>query len=684
MDAMLGDKFKYPLRALEKHFVCLGSTGSGKTVLSKILIEEAALQGIPSIVIDPQGDLASLGVPAEEKSLEEKPINKERAKEFKDKVNVVIFTPTSSKGIPLCANPLKPLPKDIDKEELISILNQTSTSIAKLIGYGAGNDKGKNAQSVLYLILMDAWKRNIHLKTFDELSEIVLNLPESVLRDGAAFVKDKKEIENLAKKLKFLTIGEKELMFQYGVPIDIDLLLGKKNEKTQVSVIYLNTLESIEDKQFFVSMLATELYKWMILHPSKSLQALFMIDEVAQYLPAGSEKPIAKDILRLVYKQARKYGIGCITGTQNPGDIDYKAFAQFGTWAMGRMVTKQDIAKVATALKSLTGNDISSIMSKLPALKPGEFKIFCPDLYKSIESLKTRWLLTEHRTLTEEDVRRITSDETREYYAPHMAVKAALNKEAKKEAKHEKGVLHLPVHISREEAFSIVESKKKKMFVVFGPEKENVESIRLAAVPFLRIHAFATKKGLFKDKTERFTVYFDAVDGNLAVIDLKGNIEFFDTSKLLSLNETELRVLKEIIEVKEEATHAKISSELGITETAINDASNSLMKKHLISFSGRKQAQGRAYLWKSVPMKVPLKLKKAVSEEVEAVNVKEDFAEARHSISEKDVVYFLRAWLDAGIEESEIVYYPYYEAKLLGKKKRRLLKISAVNGKEIQ
>ncbi|MFH1066211.1 MAG: helicase HerA-like domain-containing protein [Nanoarchaeota archaeon] len=680
MDAMLGDKFSYSLKALEKHFVCLGSTGSGKTVLSKILIEEAALQGIPSIVIDPQGDLASLGIIGESDK-----VDSERAALFKEKVNVTVFTPTSSKGIPLCANPLKPLPKNIEKEELVSILNQTSTSIAKLIGFDTGKDKGKNAQSVLYLILMDAWKRNIRLKTFDQLSEIVLNLPESVLRDGAAFVKDKKEIENLAKKLKYLTIGEKELMFQYGVPIDIDLLLGKKNDKTQVSIIYLNTLESMDDKQFFVSMLATELYKWMILHPSKSLQALFMIDEVAQYLPAGSEKPIAKDILRLVYKQARKYGVGCITGTQNPGDIDYKAFAQFGTWALGRMVTKQDIAKVSTALKSLTGNDISSIMSKLPALKPGEFKIFCPDLFKSIEDMKARWLLTEHRTLTEDDVRRITSNETREHYAPYMAVKAALNKDAKKEAKHVKGigVLHFLINVSREEAQTIVEKKKKKMFVIFGKDRENVESMGLVAVPFLRIHAFAVKKGLFKDKTERFTLYFDAVEGNLAVLDVKGHIEFFDTSKLLSLNETELRVLKSIIEMKENATHAKISSRLGITETAVNDSANSLMKKHLISFSGRKKEKGRAYTWQSVPMKLPMKLKKTVSEQIEVDDSKEEWHEARASVTERDVVYFLRTWLNAGIEQAEIVYYPYYEAKLVGKKKRRLLKISAVNGKEI-
>lgn len=684
MDAMLGDNFKYPLNLLQKHFLCLGATGSGKTVLSKILIEEAALQGIPSIVIDPQGDLASLGMPAEDKSLEEKPIDRERALKFRENVNVTVFTPTSSKGIPLCANPLKPLPKNIEKEELVSILNQTSTSIAKLIGFDTGNDKGKNAQSVLYLILMDAWKRNIQLKTFDELSEIVLNLPESVLRDGAAFVKDKKEIENLAKKLKFLTIGEKELMFQYGVPIDIDLLLGKKNDKTQVSIIYLNTLESMDDKQFFVSMLATELYKWMLLHPSKSLQAIFMIDEVSSFIPAGAEKPIAKDILKLIYKQARKYGVGCITGTQNPGDIDYKAFAQFGTWALGRMVTRQDIAKVATALKSITGNDISPVISDLPSLKAGEFRIFCPDAFKSIEKLKARWLLTEHRTLTEDDVREITSDETREHYAPYMAVKAALKKDGKKEAvKKGAGALHFPVNVSREDAQKIIESKKKKMFVVFGKDRENVESMGLVAVPFLRIHAFAVKKGLFKDKTERFTLYFDAVDGNLAVLDVKGHIEFFDTSKLLPLNETELRVLKSIIEMKENATHAEISSKLGITETAVNDSANSLMKKHLISFSGRKQGKGRAYLWESVPMKVPMKLKKAVSEQIEVDDSKEEWHEARALITEKNVAYFLRAWLGAGIEESDIVCYPYYEAKLFGKKKRRLLKISAVNGKEI-
>lgn len=676
MDAILGDNFRYPIDLLQKHFLCLGATGSGKTVLSKILIEEAALQGIPSIIVDPQGDLASLGMPGTNEK-----VDKKRLEEFNEKARVTIFTPTSSKGVPICINPLKLPPSGIEKEELISILNQIASSIAQLIGYDLDNDKGKNAESVLYLILHDAWKRKAELKTFDELAELVLNLSESVQKEGAAFIKNKAEIEALAKKIKFLTIGEKELMFQHGVPLDIDLLLGKKTGKAQISIIYLNTLETMEEKQFFVAMLAAELYKWMLLHPSKSLQALFMIDEVSSFIPAGAEKPIAKEILKLIYKQARKYGVGCITGTQNPGDIDYKAFAQFGTWALGRMVTKQDIAKVATALKSISGKDVASVISDLPSLKPGEFRIFCPDLSSKIEEMKARWLLTEHRTLTEEDVRGITPQKARDYFHPFIAVKREVKKEAVKKGT---GVLHLPVNVSKEEIQKIVEGRKKKMFVLFGKDKENVESLRLVAIPFLKVHAFSTKKGLFKDKTERFSIWFDAIEGNLAVIDMRGKIEFFDTARLLPLNETELRVLKEIICVKDNATHAEMSSRIGLTETAINDAANSLMKKHLISFSGRKTTQGRAYLWKSVPMKVPMKLKHAISEQIEAVNAKEEWEEQKPELEAKDTAVFLRAWLNAGIEGAEIVYYPYYEVKLIGKKKRRLLKISAVNGREIE
>ena len=147
------------------------------------------------------------------------------------------------------------------------------------------------------------------------------------------------------QKIKFLTIGEKELMFQSGLQLDIDTLLGKGKGKTQISVIYLNSLETSEEKQFFVSMLATELYQWMLSNPSKELQALFMIDEVSSFIPAGAEKPMAKEILKLIYKQARKYGIGCITGTQNPGTLTTRhlrslAHGLLAGWLQSRILQK--------------------------------------------------------------------------------------------------------------------------------------------------------------------------------------------------------------------------------------------------------------------------------------------------------------------------------------------------------
>lgn len=670
-DAILGKELKYNLETLKKHFIALGATGSGKTVLSKALIEEAALNSIPSIVVDPQGDLASLAILSNDEKTD-----KERAKKFKEKANVVVFTPTSSKGIPLCVNPLKLPKKNIDKEDAVSILNQISSSVAKLIGYGLDKDSGKNAQAVLYLLLNDCWKKGRALDTFDELSSLVLNAPENVRKEGEAFFNDVKALAVLAKKLKFLTIGEKELLFQSGVKLDIDTLLGKGAKKTQVSVIYLNTLETSEEKQFFVSMLATELYQWMLSNPSKDLQAIFMIDEVSSFIPAGAEKPMAKEILKLVYKQARKYGVGCITGTQNPGDIDYKAFAQFGTWALGRMVTRQDIAKVKTALEAVGAEKAEKALSSLPSLKPGQFFMFCPDLFKDVKEFNVRWLLTEHKTLTDNDVKSVTSGETRALLKEEKAVKKA-GKEK------QGGPLHLPVNLSKVEAQGLIEKKKKRMFLLFGPKMETLESLQLAALPLLKVHAFAAKKGLFKDKTKRFTVYFDAADGNLAALDAKGNLKLFETSKLLPLNETELKVLKAIIELKGSATHAELSSKLKITETAVNNAANSLMKKHLISFSGRKKQQGRAYMWESVPMEVPLKLKKAVSEEAETSSSKEDWHEIKPVINEKHIAVFLKAWLNAGIERSEIVYYPYYEAKLFSKKAGRVLRLSAVNGREI-
>jgi hypothetical protein len=130
---------------------------------------------------------------------------------------------------------------------------------------------------------------------------------------------------------------------------------------------------------------------------------------------------MTKDVLKLIFKQARKYGVGCIIATQNPGDIDYKAFAQFGTWALGRLTLQQDIKKVDQALKSLSGSH--SVKTTLPQLHTGEFVLFAPDVSSSLINLKTRWLYTQHKTLDEDDIEEIMNDQRKDFEEFHVKEK---------------------------------------------------------------------------------------------------------------------------------------------------------------------------------------------------------------------------------------------------------------------
>lgn len=672
-DAILGENMNYPLNQLSKHFISLGATGSGKTVLSKILVEEAAINGIPSIIVDPQGDLASLAIPSNDEKTDKK-----RAALLKERARVVVFTPTSSKGIPLCVNPLKLPNKNIDSEDAVSILNQISSSVTKLIGYDLDKDAGKNAQAVLYLLLYGCWKKGKSLSTFGELSDLVLNLPEPVKTEGAAFVNDAKALALLAKKLKFLTIGEKELMFQSGVQLDIGMLLGKGKDKAQISVIYLNTLETMEEKQFFVSVLATELYQWMLSHPSKELQALFMIDEVSSFIPAGSEKPMAKEILKLVYKQARKYGIGCITGTQNPGDIDYKAFAQFGTWALGRMVTKQDIAKVKKALESVGAEKAEKVLGSLPSLKPCEFYLFSPDLFRDIKHFRARWLLTEHKTMTDDDVKSFTTMGDRDFYGQSAVRKPKL----KKEGSSKEGIEHFDVGVSDEEANKITSRKKRKLFWLFGPPTETLESLKLFMKPMIRAEAVRSNQGLFGKKLGNFTLYFDGVTGDLVRLKHNGKIKpYGGWREMLGLSDREISVLKLIFTERKRMTNAEIASGLKLTDNFVNQVTNGLMRKKMLSYAGK---AGKAYVWMPlIDISVPMDAKKLQSYNLETSNAGASGQVLDPSAKLADLSKLAKEWLDVSITKTSIVYYPYYEAKLVGKKKARILRISAVNGKAI-
>lgn len=385
-----------PADALLRHALALGSSGSGKTVFCKVLAEEVVRAGVPVIALDPQGDLASLAMAPE---ASDDPV----AAELAARIDPVVFTPASRRGVPLCADPVNADLARLDPTERAHAVTRTAGRITSLLGYDLDSDDGAGLSAVIdqaMTEMLDAGRPPTSLRSVIEVLEAG---PERFARYLAA-----KRIRAATQRAARLEVGARRLLFHEGVPIDIDLLLGRRPDvapppgKTRVSIIYLNTLHGQEDKEFFVGALADRLYAWMLAHPSPTLQAVFFIDEVAPFIPPV-RKPACKEDLAILYKQARKFGVGCIAATQNPGDLDYKAMGQFGTWALGRLATRQDLKKVEPALRALVP-DAAGVIEALPSLRPGELVLVSPDHYAAPCPLATRRLFTPHLTIDEEGV----------------------------------------------------------------------------------------------------------------------------------------------------------------------------------------------------------------------------------------------------------------------------------------
>jgi len=407
------------LDSLLRHFMALGSSGSGKTVLSKVLVEEVVRNGLPALCLDPQGDLCSLALNADDpEALAEKGIDPALARQFAERADVVIFTPAARKGVPLSADPIRIDPHALSARERVHAFTATATMLVSLLGYDLGGDDGEGLVAVFDKALHRLYERDRFPPNLARFTDYWQAIDEA---EQAVYTRylDGKKIDQACRKLARLDVGARRLLFHDGIPLDMEMLLGRgpgaASGKTRVSVIYLNTLHSQEDKEYFVAALVQQLYTWMLANPSKAPQALFYIDEVAPYIPPV-RKPACKDGLSLLFKQARKYGVCCLMATQNPADVDYKAMAQFGSWALGRLTTRQDLKKVQPTVKSLDPVRVDTVMEQLPAQKPGEFLIISPDNFKATRPLRCRWLYTRHETLDEERIEKLTDERWRKRF----------------------------------------------------------------------------------------------------------------------------------------------------------------------------------------------------------------------------------------------------------------------------
>ena len=403
---------------LQRHLACFGSSGSGKTVACKVAIEEMTRNGIPVIAFDPQGDIASLAITEEASAIESKGTSPKILESYNENVEVVIWTPASSKGVPICINPLQfDSVEEMSAEDKLRFLSATAKNIASLLDYDISGDDGKAVEVTLCSIFEYCIDNNINLSGFRDVINILDDLPETIapsINSVCSF----KDLKELSKKLNLLTMGVRKLLFETGTPINIEMLLGlnQPNGKTRLSIIYLNTLHSAEEKEFFVSTITQQLYNWMLKNPlkdeKKALQCGLFIDEIAPYIPPSNvKKPACKDSLVLLFRQARKYGVCCISASQSPGDLDYKAMGQYSNILLGSLYTPQDIKKVRQRIESIVPDEAESIIQQLSSLEKGQFILLSPDQYGGeVKKTNIRWLVTKHPlTLAEDDLKQYIS-----------------------------------------------------------------------------------------------------------------------------------------------------------------------------------------------------------------------------------------------------------------------------------
>ena len=386
--ARTADPVLYDSSDLLTHAVCIGMTGSGKTGLGIALIEEAAIDGLPVLAIDPKGDLANLmltfpGLSAAEfapwvnpdearaqqltteafaekeaarwkAGLAEWDEDGARIARLRAAADVAVYTPGSRAGLPLSILETFNVPPRavLDEPELLaSRVQSVATSILALAGV-TGDPTTSREHVLVSTLLMDAWRQNRNLDLATLIGHVqsppvtkigVLEL-ESFYPAGDRFA--------LAMRLNNVLAAPGFATWMEGEPLDVAKLLYTPSGKPRVAVVSIAHLGDAE-RMFFLALLLEQVLAWVrAQRGTTSLRALFYMDELFGFLPPTANPPSKMPLLTLL-KQARAFGLGCVLATQNPVDLDYKALSNAGTWFLGRLQTERDKARVLDGLEGV-------------------------------------------------------------------------------------------------------------------------------------------------------------------------------------------------------------------------------------------------------------------------------------------------------------------------------------------
>ena len=389
------DLLLYDSRDLCTHAVVVGMTGSGKTGLCVGLLEEAALDRIPAIIIDPKGDIANLlltfpnlspeefrpwvdegqasrkGVSPEEFATNEADKWKEglaswgqtgeRIRDLRDTVDMRIYTPGSNTGRPLTI--LKsfsaPPPEVLnDSDAFHDRIGAATSGLLALMSIEA--DPINSQEHILISkILENAWRAGKDLDLGKLIGQIQNPPFERVGIMELDDFFDKKDRQKLAMTMNNLLASPSFASWLEGEPLDIKKMLHTEEGKPCISIVSISHLTD-QERMFFVTILLNEMLTWMRGQAgTSSLRALLYMDEVFGYFPPTKNPPSKQPMLTLL-KQARAFGLGVVLATQNPVDLDYKGLSNAGTWFLGRLQTERDKARVLEGLEGASSQAGSS------------------------------------------------------------------------------------------------------------------------------------------------------------------------------------------------------------------------------------------------------------------------------------------------------------------------------------
>jgi hypothetical protein len=438
----------YDAKDLTTHAMIIGMTGSGKTGLGIGLIEEAAIDRIPVIAVDPKGDLGNLlltfpgltpqefrpwvnpqeaaekGISADalaesvaqswRKGLAEWGQDGERIRKLRETVDLAIYTPGSSAGLPISVlQSFKAPPQQLreDADLYRERIQATASSVLGLMGIEA--DPITSREHVLIAnLFQNAWNAGQDL----DIAGLIGAIQQPPLqRIGVLDIESffpSKDRSALAMQLNTLLAAPGFEAWMQGEPLDTARLLYTPSGQPRISVLSIAHL-SDRERMFFVSMLLNDIVSWMRTQPGTgSLRALFYMDELFGYMPPVANPP-SKTLLLTLLKQARAFGLGTVLSTQNPVDLDYKGLSNIGTWFIGRLQTERDKARVMEGLEGAASGgafDQGQMERVLAGL--GKRVFLMRNVHENAPTVfTTRWTLSYLAgPLTREQIKALTAD----------------------------------------------------------------------------------------------------------------------------------------------------------------------------------------------------------------------------------------------------------------------------------